>query len=68
MVRCVDLEDNKIVKSFVASKEPIKAMEMYGNLIIVAGCEPIIRTFNIETGQSGLLQGHTSWVYFLEVH
>ena len=54
MVRCIDLEDNKVVKSFIASKEAIKCMQVTDKFIFVAGCEPIIRSYNIETGQTQL--------------
>lgn len=33
--------------------------------IIVAGCEPIIRAYNFETGATKLFQGHKGWVYCL---
>ena len=48
----MDMKDNKIVKSFVASKESIKCMKVTEQLIFVAGCDPIIRSYNIETGQA----------------
>lgn len=51
MVRIVDLKENKICKSFVASKEAIKAMIVTDKYIFVAGCDPIIRGFSLETGQ-----------------
>ncbi len=47
MIRCVDLEQNKIVKSFIASKEAIKCMQLNKEYIFVAGCDPIIRSFNL---------------------
>jgi WD40 repeat protein len=50
MVRCVDLEQNKVMKSFIASKEAIKCMEVYQNWIFVAGCDPIIRSFDLTGG------------------
>lgn len=50
MVRVIDLETNKVVKSFIASKEAIKCMRVTDKYIFVAGCDPIIRGFNIETG------------------
>ena len=50
MIRCIDLEENKIVKSFIASKEAIKCMEVTDKYIFVAGCDPTIRAYNIEDG------------------
>ena len=51
MVRIVDLESSKVTKSFVASKEAIKAMIVTDKHIFVAGCDPIIRGFSLETGE-----------------
>lgn len=51
MVRCIDLDNNKIIKSFIASKEAIKTMQVTEKYIFVAGCDPIIRAFEIETGK-----------------
>ena len=48
MVRIVDLEANKVTKSFIASKEAIKTMIVANNYVFVAGCDPIIRGFNLE--------------------
>ena len=67
MVRIVDLESNKVTKSFVASKEAIKAMIVTEKYIFVAGCDPIIRGFSLETGECKLYQGHEGWIYCLEV-
>lgn len=58
MVRIVDLEANKVTKSFVASKEAIKAMIVTEKYIFVAGCDPIIRGFSLETGECKMYQGH----------
>jgi len=52
MIRCIDIEQNKVVKSFIASKEAIKCMQVTDTYIFVAGCDPIIRAFNIETGEA----------------
>jgi WD40 repeat protein len=68
MVRCVDLESNKVVKSFIASKEAIKCMQVTEKYIFVAGCDPIIRSFDIETGETKMYQGHKGWVYCIEIH
>ena len=52
VIRCVDLEQNKIVKSFIASKEAIKCIRIGDDKIYVAGCDPIIRSFNLVTGET----------------
>ena len=54
MVRVVDLEANKVTKIFVASKEAIKAMIVTDKYVFVAGCDPIIRGFSLETGDCKL--------------
>lgn len=46
----MDMKDNKIIKSFIASKEAIKCIKVTDQYIFVAGCDPIIRGYNIETG------------------
>ncbi|CAI2372944.1 unnamed protein product [Moneuplotes crassus] len=68
MIRVVDLEANKVTKSFLAAKEAIKVMVVHENTIFVAGCDPIIRSFNLETGESNNYEGHEGWVYCLAVH
>jgi len=67
MVRIVDLESNKVTKAFVASKEAIKAMIVTDKYIFVAGCDPIIRGFSLETGECKMYQGHDGWIYCLEI-
>jgi pleiotropic regulator 1 len=39
MIRCVDIEKNKVVKSFIGSKEAIKCLEIVDNYVYVAGCD-----------------------------
>jgi WD40 repeat protein len=67
MVRIVDLETSRVTKSFVASKEAIKAMIVTDKYVFVAGCDPIIRGFSLETGECKMYQGHEGWIYCLEV-
>ena len=38
------------------------------SMIIVAGCEPIIRAYNFETGGQKMFTGHRGWVYCLLLH
>lgn len=67
MVRVIDLEANKVVKSYVAAKEAIKCMLVTETMIFVAGCDPVIRGYSLETGETKEYQGHTGWVYCLQV-
>ena len=36
--------------------------------VIVAGCEPIIRSFNLTEGDKKQFMGHRGWVYCLMYH
>ena len=56
------------MKSFVASKETIKEMIVTDDTIVVAGCEPIIRSYNFERGDTKTFMGHRGWVYCLLLH
>jgi len=58
VVRVVDLEKNLIQKAFIASKETIKEMLVTDDMIIVAGCDPIIRGYNFEDGKVRNFTGH----------
>ena len=42
-------------------------MKVTDKYIFVAGCDPIIRAFNIETGERKIYQGHKGWVYCIDV-
>ena len=68
MVRVIDLDKQQTVKSFVASKETIKEMIVTDDTIIVAGCEPIIRSYDFKTGKTKTFMGHRGWVYCLLLH
>ena len=68
MIRCLDVQEDKIVKAFVAAKEAVKCLCIFQNLIFVSGCEYSIRSFNVETGDMVEFSGHKGWVYALAVH
>ena len=68
MVRVIDLDKAQVVKSFVASKETIKEMIVTDDTIVVAGCEPIIRSYDFNSGKSKQFIGHRGWVYCLLLH
>jgi len=51
----------------VASKETIRAMEIEGPCIYVGGCETIIRSYNLETAETKMYQGHKGWVYTIKL-
>ena len=50
------------------SKETIKEMIVTDDTIVVAGCEPIIRSYNFKDGKTKQFMGHRGWVYCLLLH
>lgn len=67
-VRCIDLKENAIVKHFVASKGAIQVMAMHEKKLFVGGCDPVIRSFDIETGETKMYDGHKGWVYAISFY
>ena len=67
-VRALNLVTGEVEKSWVASKEAIKCMKITDKYIFVSGVDPIIRAFDMETGEVKEYRGHTSWVLCLEVY
>ena len=51
MIRIIDLEAKKVIKTFIAAKEAIKCMIVTENYIFVSGCDSIIRGFNVDSGE-----------------
>ena len=60
MLRIVDLRENTIKDTLIASEQPIKCMEMEGNIVYVGGCEMIIRAWDLENSQCKEFKGHRS--------
>lgn len=67
MLRIVDLRENTIKDTLIASEQPIKCMESENNIIFVGGCEMVIRAWDIENSQGKEFKGHKSWVLGLKV-
>ena len=63
LIRCIDLETNKVYKSFIGSKEAIKQLQIVDGWIYVAGTDPVIRAFNLESGKTKTFTGHKGWIY-----
>ncbi len=42
-------------------------MQLTNEYIFVAGCDPIIRGFNLSTGDTKMYQGHKGWIYTIEI-
>ena len=78
-LRAIDLKDNVVDQSFGASKEAIRTLHLTGKTLYIAGQEPVVRAFDLETAQikelkqtneppvlGYLQQGRTGWSpYFL---
>jgi WD40 repeat protein len=65
MVRAIDLNTCKIIKSWPASQEAIHTLAMYDNKIFAAGVDSIIRSWDMESGEMQMYDGHRSWVMTL---
>lgn len=61
-VRAIDLVECRIVKHFVAAGDAINSVAIFENKLYVAGCDPVIRSFDLETGECKSYDGHKSWV------
>lgn len=68
MIRVVCLEKRIVLKAFIASKETIKEMCFSNEMLIVAGCDPLIRGYHLETGAVKLFHGHKGWIYCLMIY
>lgn len=68
MIRCIDLDSNKVMKTFIGSREAIKCLEIVDNFVFVAGTDPIIRSFNLATGATKEYKGHKGWIYNIIFH
>lgn len=67
MLRIVDLRENAIKDTLIASEQPIKCLEIEGNIIYVGGCEMIIRAWDLENSSCKEFKGHKSWVLGLKI-
>ena len=76
-VRMIDLKENKLVKSFTASKEIINCICYYEippgekteekKFVFVAGGDNVIRSFDLETGETKMYTHHKNWVNSLQI-
>jgi WD40 repeat protein len=65
-LRCIDLEKSIVDQSFTASRDAIRTLHLFGRLLFVAGQDPTIRAYDLETGQiKEYKDQHTSWVLCL---
>ena len=62
------LDEGVVDKTFIGAKQPVKCIHTYENLLFVAGIDPTIRCFNLDTGEVKQYEGHTSWVLCMETY
>jgi WD40 repeat protein len=66
MLRAVDLQTNQVTHELLASEDAIKAVLAVDNYVLVAGCDPIIRVWDLNSGSCKTLVGHRGWVIGLQ--
>ncbi len=64
-MRAIDIKTGEIDRSFVASREVIKCMHIYDKWLFVTGMDPVIRAYDLTTGEVKSFEGHRSWVLCL---
>jgi len=62
IVRAIDIKTGEIDRSFVASREAINCLHLWDKWLFVSGIDPVIRAYDLTTGQVKLFEGHRSWV------
>ena len=67
MLRLVDLRENSIKDTLIASEQPIKCLEIEGSVVYVGGCEMVIRAWDLENSTCKEFKGHKSWVLGIRV-
>lgn len=62
-LRAIDLKDGVVDQSFGASKEAIRTLHLAGKTLYIAGQEPVVRAFDLETAAiKEFKDQHTSWI------
>jgi len=46
-VRAIDLHSGEIDRAFVAAKDAIKCLHLYDKWLMVGGCDPVVRAFDL---------------------
>ena len=64
-MKAIDFKTGEVDRSFIASGEAIKCMLIYDKWLFVAGDDPVIRSFDLTTGESKTFEGHKSWILCL---
>ena len=56
-----------IQDAMIASDEAIRSIALYEGQLIVAGCEPLLRVWNLQDNTQKVLMGHKGWVLSLAI-
>ena len=56
------MKTGEIDRAFVAAKDAIKCLHLYDKYLFVGGCDPVIRAYDLTSGQMKTFEGHRSWV------
>ena len=67
-IRALMLDTGEVDKTWIGSKAPIKIIKVHENCIFVSGMDPVIRSFNLDTGEVKQYEGHSSWVLCMETY
>jgi WD40 repeat protein len=67
-VRAIDLKLKEVDRAFVASRECINVVHLFDKWLFVAGMDPLIRQFDLTSGEAKEFQGHESWVLCMTHH
>jgi WD40 repeat protein len=62
-LRAIDLKDKVVDTAFVSAKEAIRCLHLFGKFLFIAGQEPTVRSFDLETGAvKEFKDQHKSWI------
>ena len=64
-VKAIDFKTGEVDRSFIASAEAIKCMVIFDKWLFFAGDDPVIRSFDLTSGESKTFEGHKSWILCL---
>ena len=67
-VRALNFDSGKVESAFVGAREAILTMHIHDNKLYLAGQDPVIRAYDLETGKDQIFEGHKSWVLCLATY
>jgi WD40 repeat protein len=67
-VRAIDYEKGTVESAFVGAREAILTIHIAEDKIFLAGQDPVIRAYDLETGKDQIFEGHRGWVLCLATY